>query len=123
MFIKGVYQARKIGTDNPRMKRAGPLSDGTVLVALLIGLAPGVADLASATRGNTTAGAITGITAPADVRRGQPANNSVVDGLDPLFCEGGAKEGAEGDTVVVFPVLPHSLDLSLVGDSENNGAQ
>ena len=45
------------------MRRAGPLSDGAALVALLLGLAPGVADPALA--------AEMGIAAHSDVRRGR----------------------------------------------------
>ena len=33
---------------DPRMRRAGPLSNGAALVAVLLGLAPGVADPAPA---------------------------------------------------------------------------
>ena len=43
LSMRGVVLARRIGTDNPRMRRAGPLSDGTVLVAVLLGFVGGAA--------------------------------------------------------------------------------
>ena len=52
------------------MRRAGLLSDGAALVALLLGLAPGVADPAPTTRGNTTVEDGMGMAAHSDVRRG-----------------------------------------------------
>ena len=43
--------------------------------------------------------------------------------LPPSNTDGGAEEGSEGDAVAASPVLPHGLDLSLAGDSENDGAR
>ena len=63
LWMREMYRARRIERNNPMMRRAGPLLGGAVLLVLLLGLAPGVADPAPATRGNTTAGAEMGITA------------------------------------------------------------
>ena len=36
-------------------------------------------------------------------------------------AEEGAEEGASGDAAAAFPALPRGLDLSLAGDSKNDG--
>ena len=41
--------------------------------------------------------------------------------LPPSNADGGAEEGAEGDAAAAFPALPRGLDLSLAGDSKNDG--
>ena len=43
--------------------------------------------------------------------------------LGPSNASGGAEEGAEEDAASPFPALLCGLDLSLVGDSENDGAR
>ena len=43
--------------------------------------------------------------------------------LGPSNVDGGAEEGAEEDAASPFPALLCGLDLSLVGDSENDAAR
>ena len=41
--------------------------------------------------------------------------------LAPSNADGGVEEGAEGDAAAASPALPRDFDLSLAGESENQG--